>query len=64
MVGDYGTILDSHDGELWINKASDYQRSDIYASFIFGNLLIAGRKMTGVTDKQLKELGIMFTPQQ
>ena len=28
-----------------------------------GNLLIAGRKMTGVTDKQLKELGIMFTPQ-
>jgi len=28
-----------------------------------GGLLIAGRKMTGVTDKQLKELGIFFTPQ-
>ena len=27
-----------------------------------GNLLIAGRKMTGVTDKQVKELGIEFTP--
>ena len=28
-----------------------------------GNLLIAGRKMTGVTDKQVYELGIDFTPQ-
>ncbi len=27
-----------------------------------GNLLIAGRKMTGVTDKQIKELGIEVTP--
>ena len=27
-----------------------------------GNLLIAGRKMTGVTDKQIKELGIEITP--
>ena len=27
-----------------------------------GNLLISGRKMTGVTNKQLKELGIYFTP--
>lgn len=27
-----------------------------------GNLLIAGRKMTGVTNKQLDELGIKFTP--
>jgi len=27
-----------------------------------GNLLIRGRKMTGVTNKQLKELGIYFTP--
>lgn len=27
-----------------------------------GKLLIAGRKMTGVTDKQLKELGIGMTP--
>lgn len=27
-----------------------------------GDLLIAGRKMTGVTDKQLKELGIEITP--
>ena len=28
-----------------------------------GNLLIAGRKMTGVTDKQVIELGIEMTPQ-
>jgi len=28
-----------------------------------GNLLIAGRRMTGVTDKQIKELGIAVTPQ-
>lgn len=27
-----------------------------------GDLLIAGRKMTGVTDKQIKELGIEVTP--
>ncbi len=27
-----------------------------------GNLLIAGRRMTGVTDKQIKELGIEMTP--
>ena len=27
-----------------------------------GNLLIAGRRMTGVTDKQIRELGIEFTP--
>ena len=27
-----------------------------------GNLLIAGRRMTGVTDKQVKELGIDITP--
>ena len=28
-----------------------------------GNLLIAGRSMTGVTDKQVQELGITMTPQ-
>ncbi len=28
-----------------------------------GKLLIAGRRMTGVTDKQIKELGISVTPQ-
>ena len=28
-----------------------------------GNLLIAGRRMTGVSDKQVKELGIEMTPQ-
>ena len=27
-----------------------------------GDLLIAGRRMTGVTDKQIKELGIEVTP--
>ena len=28
-----------------------------------GNRLISGRRMTGVTDKQIKELGIAVTPQ-
>lgn len=28
-----------------------------------GNLLIAGRRMTGVSDKQIRELGIEITPQ-
>ena len=28
-----------------------------------GNLLISGRRMTGVTDRQIKELGIEVTPQ-
>jgi putative intracellular protease/amidase len=28
-----------------------------------GNLLITGRRMTGVSDKQIKELGIEVTPQ-
>ena len=27
-----------------------------------GNLLITGRRMTGVSDKQIKELGIEMTP--
>ena len=35
----------------------------IKAKNINGDPLIAGRKMTGVTNKQLKELGIFFTPQ-
>lgn len=35
----------------------------IKAKNINGDPLIAGRKMSGVTDKQLKELGIFFTPQ-
>ena len=35
----------------------------IYAKDREGNLLIAGRRMTGVTDKQIKELGISSTPQ-
>lgn len=28
-----------------------------------GNLLIAGRRMTGVSDKQIRELNIEITPQ-
>ena len=34
----------------------------IHAKDRDGNLLIAGRRMTGVTDKQIKELGIEVTP--
>jgi putative intracellular protease/amidase len=35
----------------------------INAKDLEGNLLIAGRRMTGVTDKQIQELGIEITPQ-
>ena len=35
----------------------------INAKDLEGNLLIAGRRMTGVTDKQIKELRIEITPQ-
>ena len=35
----------------------------IRAQDTLGNLLITGRTMTGVTDKQIKELGILLTPQ-
>jgi len=34
----------------------------VNATDSYGNLLIAGRRMTGVTNKQLRELGIEFTP--
>jgi hypothetical protein len=34
----------------------------IQARDTLGNYLITGRTMTGVTDKQLKELGITVTP--
>ena len=40
-------------GPLGLIQAKDRQ----------GDLLIAGRRMTGVTDKQIKELGIEITPQ-
>ena len=35
----------------------------INAKDSLGNLIIKNRRMTGVTDKQIKELGIDFTPQ-
>ena len=35
----------------------------IQAKDTLGNYLITGRTMTGVTDKQIKELGIVVTPQ-
>ena len=35
----------------------------INAKDSLGNLIIKSRRMTGVTDKQIKELGIDFTPQ-
>ena len=52
--GDRGAVIGGvcH-GVLGLINAKDRQ----------GNLLIAGRRMTGVTDKQIKELGIEITPQ-
>ncbi|MFT4872644.1 type 1 glutamine amidotransferase domain-containing protein [Congregibacter sp.] len=35
----------------------------INAKDVEGNALVAGRRMTGVSDKQVKELGIAITPQ-
>ena len=77
ISGGWGAAYDLGFSELLGEKISDAYYSSkaiiggvchgvlglIKAKDNYGNPLIAGRKMTGVTDKQLKELGIFFTPQ-
>ena len=77
LSGGWGAAYDLGFSDLLGNKISEaYFNSDaifgaichgvlgfIKAKNKNGNLIIAGRKMTGVTDKQVKELGISFTPQ-
>jgi len=77
ISGGWGAAYDLGYSELLGIKISDaYYKSEaiiggvchgvlglINAKDNDGNLLIAGRKMTGVTDKQINELGISFTPQ-
>ena len=77
ISGGWGAAFDLGFSELLGEKISDAYYSSqaiigggchgvlgfINAKNEDGTPLIAGRKMTGVTDKQLKELGIFFTPQ-
>lgn len=77
ISGGWGAAYDLGFSELLGKKISDayYSSQAIIGGVCHGVLgfinaknenggpLIAGRKMTGVTDKQLKELGIFFTPQ-
>ena len=77
LSGGWGAAYDLGQSEILAKKITDAYYSDrapliggvchgvlglINAEDRNGNLLIAGRKMTGVTDKQIKELGIEVTP--
>jgi len=76
LAGGWGAAYDLGQSEVLGQKISDaYYNSGaiiggvchgplglIQAKDENGHLLIAGRRMTGVTDKQIEELGITFTP--
>ena len=77
LSGGWGAAYDLAQSDLLAQKISDAYYSEkktiiggvchgplgfVNAKDKQGNLLIAGRKMTGVTDKQVEELGIEFTP--
>ena len=76
LSGGWGAAYDLGYSEILGEKISDaYHNTDaifggichgvlgfIQAKTKDGNILIAGRKMTGVTDKQVDELGISITP--
>ena len=76
LSGGWGAAYDLGYSEILGEKISDaYYSTDaifggichgvlgfIQAKTLDGNSLIAGRKMTGVTDKQVEELGISVTP--
>lgn len=76
LSGGWGAAYDLGFSELLATKISEaYYSKTIIGAICHGvlglinakdkdgNLLISGRKMTGVTDKQLNQLGISFTPQ-
>ena len=76
FAGGWGAAYDMAQSEILAEKVSDgyYNSNVIYGSVCHGalafteakdstgNYLIAGRTMTGVTQKQLDQLGIEFTP--
>ena len=76
LAGGWGAAYDLGQSDVLATKISQaYQNSDaiiggvchgplglIQAKDATGNLLISGRRMTGVTAKQIKELKINFTP--
>ena len=78
LAGGWGAAYDLGYSDLLANKISNAYYADrepviggvchgvlglINAKDRDGNLLIAGRRMTGVSDKQVKELNIEVTPQ-
>ena len=76
IAGGWGAAYDLGYSEILGSKISDAYYANkiigavchgplglIHAKDKNGNLLISGRKMTGVTDKQVRELGIEMTPQ-
>jgi putative intracellular protease/amidase len=77
LAGGWGAAYDLAKSDVLAQKVSDAYYSEketilgsvchgplgfVNAKDKDGNLLIEGRKMTGVTDKQVEELGIEFTP--
>lgn len=77
LAGGWGPAYDFPDSEALASKVSEAYYADhrpilagvchgplgfVRALDRDGNLLIAGRRMTGVTDKQIRELGIEYTP--
>ena len=77
LAGGWGAAYDLAQSDVLAQKISDAYYSQkktiiggvchgplglVNARDKAGNLLIAGRRMTGVTDKQVKELNIEFTP--
>ena len=76
LAGGWGAAYDLGASEALAQKISDayYTEGTVIGGVCHGplglikakdhddNLLIAGRRMTGVTDKQVKELGIDITP--
>lgn len=76
LAGGWGAAYDLGQSEILGKKVSEAYYAEkpvigsvchgalglIQARDTLGNFLITGRKMTGVTDKQIKELGITLTP--
>jgi putative intracellular protease/amidase len=76
LAGGWGAAYDLGQSEVLSRKVSEAYDAEnpilgsvchgalglIQAKDTLGNYLITGRTMTGVTDKQIEELGITFTP--
>jgi len=77
LAGGWGAAYDFEQSEILAKKVSEAYYSDketiigsvchgalglVHAEDLEGNLLIEGRKISGVTNRQLDSLGIEFTP--